>query len=103
MKLAKDIGLILLLAIFWFGSAHYAAEALLPSWGLQCGLVSLIAGLIGIAIINRTDEGRRLLYDGESVYEGIGCVKIIIWLLISLPILLLFMGTLWWIMRFSNL
>ncbi len=64
MKLVKDIGVILLLALLWFGTAYYAGAALLTSWGLQCGLVSLIVGLFGLAVINRTEEGRRLLYEG---------------------------------------
>jgi hypothetical protein len=99
MKLVKDIGLILLLAFFWFGTAYYAGEALISSWGLQCGLVSLITGLIGLAIINRTEEGRRLLYEGQSDDEDIGCIKIMVWLGIALPFTLFVMGTLWWIMR----
>lgn len=61
MKLAKDVGLIFLLAFFWFGPAYYAGEALLPSWGMQCGLVSLIIGLMGLAIVNRTEAGRTAI------------------------------------------
>ncbi len=87
------------LAVLWFGPAYYAGEALLPSWGLQCGLVSLIAGLIGLAIVNRTEEGRRLFYEGESAGEGPGCVKLLVWLLIGTPFMLLLLGTIWWIMR----
>jgi hypothetical protein len=75
MKLAKDVGLILLLVIFWFGPAYYTGEALFPTWGLQCGLASLIAGLIGLAIVNRTEEGRRLFYDGVSENDQLGCIK----------------------------
>jgi hypothetical protein len=103
MKLAKDVGLILLLALLWFGSAYYAGEAILPAWGLQCGLGSLVTGLIGLAIIHRTEEGRRLLYEGESSYEDIGCAKIVVWLVIALPFTLLVMGTLWWLLRWLGL
>jgi hypothetical protein len=99
MKLAKDIGLILLLAILWFGPAYYAGEALIPNWGLQCGLTSLITGLIALAIINRTEEGRRLFFEGENQNDQISCVKVIIWFLIGIPFMLLVAGTLWWIMR----
>ncbi len=99
MKLVKDVGVILLLALLWFGTAYYAGSALVTSWGLQCGLVSLITGLFGLAVINRTEEGRRLLYDGQSDYEEIGCVKIVVWLVVALPFTLFVMGTLWWVMR----
>lgn len=99
MKLAKDVGLILLLAILWFGPAYYAGEALLPGWGLQCGLVSLIIGLMGLAIVNRTEEGRRLFYEGENENDQIGCIKLLVWFLIGIPVMLLLAGTLWWIMR----
>ncbi len=98
MKLAKDVGLILLLVIFWFGPAYYAGEALFPTWGLQCGLASLIAGLIGLAIVNRTEEGRRLFYDGVSENDQLGCIKWLVWLLIGTPFALL-LGTVWWVMR----
>ena len=99
MKLAKDIGLIILLTILWFGTAYYAGEALVTSWGWRCGLISLITGLIGLAIINRTKQGWRLLYDGESEHDDISYIKIVVWLVIALPFTLFFMGTLWWIMR----
>jgi hypothetical protein len=99
MKLIKDIGLIFLLAILWFGPAYYASEALLPGWGLQCGLTSLITGLMGLAIINRTEEGRRLFFNGQTEDDQISCVKVLIWFLIGIPIMLLVTGTLWWIMR----
>ena len=56
-------------------------------------------GLVGLALINRTQEGRRLLFDGDSDYEEMGCAKIVVWLVISLPFTLFIMGTLWWIMR----
>jgi hypothetical protein len=99
MKLLKDTGLILVLVLLWFGPAYYAGEALLPTWGLQCGLVSLIAGLIGLAIVNRTEEGRRLFYDGISEDDQFGCVKWLVWLLIGAPFVLLLLGTVWWLMR----
>ena len=54
---------------------------------------------MGLAIINRTEEGRRLFYEGESESDQIGCVKVLIWFLIGIPVMLLFTGTLWWIMR----
>jgi len=99
MKLAKDVGLIFLLAFIWFGPAYYAGEALVPTWGLQCGLISLITGLIGLAIVNRTEEGRRLFYDGAGEKEGLTCLKLLIIGLIGLPFTLLFLGTIWWVMR----
>ena len=99
MKLAKDAGLILLLALFWFGPAYYAGEALLPSWGLQCGLTGLIAGLMGLAIVNRTEAGRRLFYEGESKDDQVGGIKVLIWFLVGTPVALLLLGTLWWLMR----
>lgn len=103
MKLLKETGLILLLALLWFSTAFYAAEALLPGWGFQCGLASLITGLISLAIINRTEAGSRLLYEGQSDREDIGCAKIVVWLLVALPFTLFVSGTLWWLMRLLRL
>ena len=99
MKLAKDVSLILLLAAFWFMAAYYAGEALLPAWGIQCGLAGLITGLIGLAIINRTEAGTQLLYEGKHQGEHIGCAKVIVWLLIAIPFTLALLGTIWWVMR----
>jgi len=103
MKLAKEIGLIFLLAIFWFAPAYYAGEALLPGWGLQCGLVSLITGLIGLVLVNRTEAGRRLFYEGERGDEPFGCIHLLVLLLIGTPVTLLLLGTIWWIMRLMGL
>lgn len=103
MKLAKDIGLILFLAFIWFAPAYYAAEALLPSWGLQCGLASLIMGLMGLAVVNRSEAGRRLFYNGEADDDEIGCIKIIVWFLLGVPVAMLLAGTLWWIARLLGL
>lgn len=99
MKLLKDTGLIPILVLLWFGPAYYAGEALLPAWGLQCGLVGLIAGLIGLAIVNRTEEGRRLFYEGISDDDQLGCVKWLVWMLVGTPFVLLLLGTVWWLMR----
>lgn len=99
MNLVKDVGLILLLAVAWFAPAYYAGEALIPSWGLECGLTSLITGLLGLAIVNRTEEGRRLFYEGVSQDEQAGCIKWLVWILMGTPFTLLLLGTLWWIMR----
>jgi hypothetical protein len=99
MKLTKDVGLIFLLAFLWFGPAYYAGEALLPAWGLQCGLVSLIVGLMGLAIVNRTEAGRKLFYEGENEGDQISGVKVLIWFLIGIPVTLFLLGTLWWLMR----
>jgi hypothetical protein len=99
MKLAKDVSLILLLAAVWFGTAYYAGEALIPAWGVQCGLVSLISGLIGLAIVNRSEEGRRLFYEGSNEDDQLGCLKLIVISLIGLPFILFLLGTIWWLMR----
>lgn len=103
MKLLKEAGLILLLILLWFGTAYYAVEALLPGLGLQCGLVSLITGLISLAIINRTEAGSGLLYEGQSDSQDIGCSKVVVWLLFALPFTLFVSGTLWWLMRLLGL
>ena len=103
MKLLKDIFIILFVAACWFCSAYYATSALFPFLAFQCGLVSLIIALLGIAIINRTEEGSRLLYEGENEREEIHGAKIVIWLLIGIPVMLLFGGTLWWVMRLFGL
>lgn len=103
MKLFKEAILTLLLALLWFGTAYYAAEALVPGWGIRCGLVSLIIGLITLAIVNRTEAGSRLLYEGKSDSEEIGCAKVVVWFLIALPFTLFILGTLWWLMRLLGL
>ena len=103
MKLAKDIALILLLAAIWFGTAYYAGEALVPTWGLQCGLVSLIAGLMGLALVNRSEEGRQLFYEGASEDDQLGCIKLLVIILIGLPFTLFVLGTIWWVMRLLGL
>jgi hypothetical protein len=99
MKLAKDVSLILLLAAVWFGTAYYAGEALIPTWGVQCGLVSLITGLIGLVIVNRSKEGRRLFYEGSNEDDQLGCLKLLVISLIGLPFILFLLGTIWWLMR----
>ena len=62
-------------------------------------LISISAGLLGLAIVNRTEEGRRLFYEGVSQDEQAGCIKWLVWILMGTPFTLLLLGTLWWIMR----
>jgi hypothetical protein len=48
-------------------------------------LVSLITGLIGLAIVNRSEEGRRLFYEGSNEADQLGCLKLLVISLIGLP------------------
>ncbi len=103
MKLLKETAIILTLATLWFCSAYYATYALFPFWALQCGLISLIVALLGIAIINRSQRGSQILYEGENESEELHGAKLIIWLLIGIPFTFFFLGTLWWLAQLLGL
>lgn len=103
MKLLKDAAIILTLATLWFCSAYFAIYALFPFWALQCALITLIIGLLAIALTNRSEAGSRLLYEGESNTEELTGAKMVIWILIGMPVICTCLGTLWSLMRWLGL
>jgi hypothetical protein len=72
----------------------------LPLSIFQWGLIGLLIGLIGLAIVTRTERGRRMFYEGPAADEEgdilVGCFWVIILQLFALALLA---GVIWVILQ----
>ena len=80
----RDIRVIALVIVLYFGSVYFAAAALVPTFAFEIALVGLILGLSAYQylIITQGDE--------PSLPFG---------LLLMLPFLCVFVGAIWWVLR----
>jgi hypothetical protein len=84
----KRLAAIVGLAAFWFGSTYFAVAALFPQFALQAGLIAAMLGLAGYLLLlglDMADEGMPL------------------GLLVTLPIVILTGGVIWWGLRLLGL
>ena len=77
---------VILFAVLWFVAGFVLAVFSrllvdLPVGNIQCGLILMTAGLIGLLPIIRTERGRRLFFEGPDEDEDtdfrIGCLWVI--------------------------
>jgi hypothetical protein len=95
-KIFKDLTKTVILALLWFTSAYFAAEAWLPTtWALNCGVINIVISMMALILIVRTEEGAKLFYDGPS--NGGWIIIAIVW---SIPVAIFTAGIAWWIVRF---
>ncbi len=80
----RDVRVIALVGVLYFGSVYFAAEALVPSYALEIALVSFIFGLSAYQYLIIT------IGDEPSLPFA---------MLLMLPFLCVFAGILWWLMR----
>lgn len=96
----RAIAKILLVALLWGATGLFAAMGLqvyLNVNGLifSCGSLSVAIGMALLQITTLSEEGRNMFYEGIKPHEdylnlGIVCV----W---AVPVILLFLGTAWWV------
>jgi hypothetical protein len=76
---------VILFAALWFVAGFVLAVFSrllvdLPMGNVQCGLILMVVGLIGLLPIIRTERGRRLFFEGPDEDEDtdlrIGCLWI---------------------------
>ena len=73
-----------LLALFWFGSVYLALGAFLPwAWAWRCAWLNLMAGLVGLLWLTRSERGDRLFYHGPRGDEPGSVLVALLW---SLPV-----------------
>lgn len=95
----KNILMILALAILWAVGGSFAGLGISAffdvAWVVQCGTVNMMTGLLLLLLITRSEDARRLFYEGPKEDEP---GSIIVGLLWVLPFTLLFAGIVWWLM-----
>ena len=96
----KGLGRILSVAILW------AVTGTIAGWGLQtfigvdglllsCGSLNVAIGMALLQITTLSEEGRNLFYEGKKPYEDyLNLGVVLVW---GFPVLLTFLGVLWWI------
>ena len=80
----RDLRIVVLVIVLYFGSAYFAAAALIPAFALQIALIAWILGLSAYQYLSITQG------DEPSLLFG---------LLLLLPFLCVFVGVIWWLMR----
>lgn len=99
----KNAGLVLLIGLAWLISGYLLAGAVSVAFfsgpffslfSFQGALVNVLIGLILIAVITFSEQGRRLCYEGISA-EGLSGLKLLIIFLVGLPILCVTVGIIW--------
>ena len=96
----RGIGRILAVALLWAGTGTIAG------WGLQmflgvdglllsCGSLNVAVGMALLQITTLSEEGRIFFYEGRKPYEDYMNIGVVfLW---GFPIILAFLGLLWWI------
>ena len=73
-------------AVLWFLAGFFAALLLgqfinLPFNAVQCGLMSLLVGLVAFMLKLQSEQGRRMFYEGPEPGEDgdvvLGCLWVI--------------------------
>lgn len=94
----KNSLLVIGLAILWalgglgFGLAMQAFFS--GQWAVPCASLNLIAGMVLLLLVTRSEQARRIFYEGPRENEpGLP----IIGLLWVVPLALLLVGLIWWL------
>lgn len=95
----KHILLILAMAVFWGVSGLVVGVGLDALFGgelvLTCASLNVLIGLLLLLLTTRNEHARRMFYEGPRGEEP-GLVPIA--LLWAFPIVLVFVGVLWWLL-----
>jgi len=100
---------VILFAVLWFVAGFVLAAFSrlfvdLPVGDIQCGLILMTAGLIGLLPVIRTERGRRLFFEGPNEDEDtdlrIGCLWVIPVLIVL--IVTLFAAEVWLMSQLSG-
>lgn len=91
--------LILALAAFWGVSGlvvGFGLEALFRGgWVLPCTSLNIVLGLLLLLVTTRNEHARRLFYEGPRGDEPGFFPLALLW---AFPIVLVFLGILWWLL-----
>ena len=95
----RNILLILALAAFWCVSGivvGYSLNALFDgAWVAPCASLNVIAGMLLLLFITRNEQARRIFYEGPRANESGLILLAFLW---AIPVILLFLGILWWLL-----
>lgn len=96
----RAIGKILLVALLWGATGLFAAVGLQVYLGVDglifsCGSLSVAIGMALLQITTLSEEGRNMFYEGIKPHEDYLNLGIVfLW---GGPVILLFLGTAWWV------
>jgi len=81
------------LGVIWFATGYFAVWALVPAFALMGEIVNLLASLVLVALVTRTETGYRFFYEGV---RQPGQLSILVLFLFACPVLYVFAGLFWW-------
>jgi hypothetical protein len=95
----KQYVLILALAVFWGISGLVVGLGVRAIFGAEivftCALLNVIIGLLLLLLTTRNEHARRLFYEGPRGEEE-GLIPLaFLW---AFPLILVFVGVLWWLL-----
>ena len=95
----RQILLVLALAVFWGVSGvvvGFALNALMAGgWVVPCASLNIITGLLLLLLTTRNEQARRMFYEGPRGNEPGFVPLALLWVF---PIVLVFLGVLWWLL-----
>lgn len=95
----KNLFLIAALAFLWAVGGFTVGIALQAlfgvAWVMPCTALNLMAGMLMLLLITRNEYARRMFYEGPRQNEA---GLLFIGLLWGLPLILIFLGIVWWLM-----
>jgi len=95
----KNILLILALAVFWGVSGLVVSLGLNAmfggNWAVFCTSLNVIAGLLLLLLATRNPTARRIFYEGPRGEEPGILFLALLW---AVPIVLMFLGIIWWLL-----
>ena len=84
MKELKRIGIVILVAGFYFAGVYFAIAALLPEWAIHCAYLAAMGAMVIYAILALARQ------EDEGMPAG---------LLYTLPFICFVAGVVWWVLR----
>lgn len=96
----QAILLILSLAIIWGVTGALIGLGLQSmfggnNWIMPCGSLNLAIGMILLQLVTRSERARKLLYEGKAEEDYLNLGLAALW---GIPVMLAFLGVLWWVL-----
>lgn len=91
---------ILFLAILWAVTGALVGLGLQSmfggdNWIMPCGSLNVALGMILLQLVTRSERARRLLYEGKAEEDYLNLGLAALW---GIPVMLAFLGILWWVL-----
>jgi hypothetical protein len=95
----KNLILVLILAMLWALGGLVVGVGINAffgaSWITTCALLNVMIGLLLLLLVTRNEEARRIFYNGNQ-NDDPGLLPIaVLWMF---PMVLIFVGIIWWLL-----